>query len=107
MSWPGQRPSLETFVAEGSWLIFDLFEVKGKPEWLLIPSQHWAKFEEYRKIKEFADHLPVTNDSAERGIALIKACIEKVSDWWKWETRLDSNSGKLPKQNYQVKQRCP
>ena len=38
MSWPGQRPSLETFVAEGSWLIFDLFEVKGKPEWLLIPS---------------------------------------------------------------------
>ena len=81
MSWPGQRPSLETFVAEGSWLIFDLFEVKGKPEWLLIPSQHWAKFEEYRKIKEFADHLPVTNDSAERGsIALIKACIEKVTD---------------------------
>ena len=57
-----------------------VFEVKGKPEWLLIPSQHWAKFEEYRKIKEFADHLPVTNDSAERGIALIKACIEKVTD---------------------------
>ena len=78
LSWPGERPSLEVFVDNGSWLIFDLCGIEGKPEWLKIPSQHWKEFEEFRTMNTFVQNLPVINDSAERGMALIKAFIDKV-----------------------------
>ena len=80
MIWPGQRPCLSSFVGEGSWLLFDICGVETKPEWLLIPSKHWETFEDFRRMKEFAENLPITNDTAERGMALIKTYIEKVCD---------------------------
>ena len=78
LSWPGERPSLEVFVDKSSWLIFNLCGIEGKPDWLKIPSQHWQEFEDFRKMNTFVQNLPVINDSAERGMALIKAFIDKV-----------------------------
>ena len=80
MVWPGQRPCLSVFVGKGSWMLFDICGGETKPEWLLIPSKHWEKFEDFRRMKEFAENLPVTNDTADRGMALIKTYIDKVSD---------------------------
>lgn len=80
ITWPNQRPCLSTFVGEGSWLIFELLDIYGKPEWLKIPSDHWQQFEEYRKMKEFVTNLPVINDSAERAMALIKKYVNNVKD---------------------------
>ena len=80
MIWPGQRPCLSVFVGKGSWLLFDICGVETKLEWLLIPSKHWETFEDFRRMKEFAENLPVTNDTAEHGMALIKTYIDKVRD---------------------------
>ena len=76
----GIKSCLSSFVGEGSWLLFDICGVETKPEWLLIPSKHWETFEDFRRMKEFAENLPVTNDTAERGMALIKTYIDKVCD---------------------------
>ena len=78
LSWPGERPSLEVFVDKSSWLIFNLCGIEGKPDWLKIPSQHWQEFEDFRKMNTFVQNLPVINDSAERGMALIKSFIDNV-----------------------------
>ena len=78
MSWPGERPSLEEFVDKISWLIFDLCGIEGTPEWLKIPSQLWPEFEDFRKMNTYVKNLSVINDSAERGMALIKSFIDKV-----------------------------
>ena len=78
LSWPGERPSLEEFVDKGSWLIFDLCGIEGTPEWLKIPSQLWPEFEDFRKMNTYVKNLSVINDSAERGMALIKSFIDKV-----------------------------
>jgi hypothetical protein len=51
MIWPGQRPSLSVFVGKGSWMLFEICGVETKPEWLLIPSKHWEKFEDFRRMK--------------------------------------------------------
>ena len=69
---------LKEFVDKGSWLLFDLCGIKGKPEWLKIPSHLWSEFEDFNKMNTFASNLPVINDSAERGMALIKSYIDKV-----------------------------
>ena len=52
--------------------------IEGKPDWLKIPSQHWQEFEDFRKMNTFVQNLPVINDSAERGMALIKSFIDNV-----------------------------
>ena len=80
MTWPGQRPSLSTFIGPGSWLIFELLGIKDKPEWFLIPSEHWCKFDSYRKLEHFVTNLPVVNDGAERAMAMIKTYVDNVRD---------------------------
>ena len=45
-----------------------------------LSSNMWTMFTEYRKIAEFANNLPVTNDLAERGINLITEYINKSED---------------------------
>ena len=45
-----------------------------------MPAGHWELFEGYAKVKKFVDKLPVTNDSAERGMALIKQFVNNVKD---------------------------
>ena len=71
---------MSTFVGPASWLLFDLLRINGKPEWLQIPSEYWAKFEDYRKIKIFMSNLPFVNDGAERAMAMMKKYIDKVKN---------------------------
>ena len=49
-------------------MLFEICGVETKPEWLLIPFNHWEKFEDFRRMKEFAENLPVTNNTAARAI---------------------------------------
>ena len=60
--------------------MFDLVGVTEKPEWLELPAVEWELFESYCAMKKFVDTLPVTNDCAERGMALIKQFINNVKD---------------------------
>ena len=80
MELPGGRPCLSSFVGSGSWLLFDMAGVKERPEWLQSPAMQWELFEGYAIVKKFVDKLPVTNDSAERGMALIKQFIINAKD---------------------------
>ena len=64
LTWPGERPKMNTFVGEASWLLFKLANVNGTHEWMKIPCKHWAQFEEYNTLEVFARNLTVTNDSA-------------------------------------------
>ena len=57
-----------------------------KPEWLQLPAVEWKLYEGYSVMKKFVDKLPVANDSAERGIALIKQFINNVKDEGKRQT---------------------
>ena len=67
-------------VTSSSWLIFDILSLTGPQDWLQLSSNMWTMFTEYRKIAEFANNLPVTNDLAERGINLITEYINKSED---------------------------
>ena len=80
MTWPGERPCLSTFVGSASWLLFDLLGINGKPEWLLIPSEYWDQFQDYRNMKIFVMNLPCVNDGAERAMAMMKKYIDKVKN---------------------------
>ena len=80
MTWPGERPCLSTFVGSASWLLFDLLGINGKPEWLLIPSEYWDQFQDYRNMKLFVMNLPCVNDGAERAMAMMKKYIDKVKN---------------------------
>ena len=71
---------MSTFVGPASWLLFDLLGINGKPEWLQIPSEYWAKFEDYRKIKILVSNLPFVNEGAERAIVMMKRYVDKVKD---------------------------
>lgn len=74
------RPRLSSLVTSSSWLIFDILGLTGPQDWLQLSSNMWTMFTEYRKIAEFANNLPVTNDLAERGIHLITEYINKSED---------------------------
>ena len=71
-------PDMSSFITSDSWLVFDLLGLTGSQDWLTIPSCLWSSFQEYQKVKEFVDNIYVCNDIAERGVALITSCIDKV-----------------------------
>ena len=77
--WSGQY-RLETLVNPNSWLILQLLNLQGSQDWLLTPCSMWQLFGDYRKLEEFSVNLPVTNDLAERGVALISQFVYKVED---------------------------
>ena len=83
LDWRGEkitRPRLATLVNPNSWLIFQLLNLEGSQDWLLTPCSMWQLFGDYRKLEEFSLNLPVTNDLAERGVALISQFVDKVED---------------------------
>ena len=81
IDWSGDEvklPPLGSFVSHESWLIFDILKLTGAQDWLLISANLWENFGEYREFKEFASNLPVKNDIAERGIAMVTQFVNKV-----------------------------
>ena len=68
----GEKPILSSFIGEKSWLLFSLLKLHGSQEWLNIPAEHWDHFQDFKKASEFVHSLSCVNDSAERGIKLIK-----------------------------------
>ena len=64
----------------GCCLIYWELTINGKPEWLQIPSEYWAKFEDYRKIKILVSNLPFVNEGAERAMAMMKRYVDEVKD---------------------------
>lgn len=51
--------------------MFHLLQLHNRQEWMLVPSNLWILFEDFRVAKEFVDSLITVNDCAERGIKLI------------------------------------
>jgi hypothetical protein len=71
-------PDMSSFVTSASWVIFDLLGLSGSQDWLTIPAKLWVNFTEFKKLKEFAENIAVSNDIAERGVALISSYINTV-----------------------------
>ena len=82
LDWSGgvERPDLSVFINSKSWLIFDLLELRGPQDWLLLSCNQWEIFSEYKQFKEFTSNLAICNDVAERGVQLISNYIEKTQD---------------------------
>ena len=80
MTWPDRRPKMCCFVGPESWLLFDLLNLPGSNDWLLVPAAHWHNLEEYKKIETFLTNLPCVNDGSERAVAMIGTYINSVKD---------------------------
>ena len=81
VDWSGEEivtPDMSSFVTSASWVIFDLLGLSGSQDWLTIPAKLWVNFTEFKKLKEFAENIAVSNDIAERGVALISTYINTV-----------------------------
>ena len=71
-------PDMSAFVSSDSWLVFDMLDLTGSQDWLTIPPILWKNFQEFRKLREFAENISVCNDIAERGVSLITSFINKA-----------------------------
>ena len=80
LDWSGgiERPDLSVFIDSKAWLIFDLLELTGPQDWLLLSCNQWEIFSEYKQFKEFTSNLAICNDVAERGVQLISNFIIKA-----------------------------
>ena len=67
-------PSLESFVGERSWSIFQKLSANG--EWLDLPVEEWENNEEFQRIKSTLSDLKVVNDPAE-------LCIKDIQEYCK------------------------
>ena len=65
------RQNMDTLVTSDSWLVFQLLGLDGPQDWLQTPASLWHLFAEFKKFKELAFNISVTNDIAERGIHLM------------------------------------
>ena len=67
MFWTTGCPTLDTFLNGRSFL---LWEVMGQTQenlaWLEQPVDDWERYDDYRKLFFFVNHLVVVNDPAER-----------------------------------------
>lgn len=73
-----QRPSMDSFVGERSWLIFDKLHAAGA--WLGQSVDEWDNNDEYMKIKTCLQDLKVVNDLAERCIKDIQEYADLAKD---------------------------
>ena len=87
LEWKGKekgeeirRPKLNTLVTPNSWLVFQLLGLEDKQDWLQTPCSMWNLFADYNKLEDFASNLPVVNDLAERGVAMISQFVNNVED---------------------------
>ena len=64
-------------------MIFRILGI-GDRDWLeallFLPCSKWSQVSNYKKFVEFCENLTVTNDVAERGIALITGYMDRVKD---------------------------
>ena len=85
MGWTkeGTPPPPSEFISSESHLIFKILGINGS-DWLesllLLPCSAWNQVTSYEKFSVFVNNLSVTNDVAERGIALITKYMDRVSD---------------------------
>ncbi|KAF0310611.1 hypothetical protein FJT64_018407 [Amphibalanus amphitrite] len=80
-----ESTSLSELVTTSSWLMFDLMGVDH--EWMTKqPPGEWEGHEAYILCKEFVKTVKVVNDTAERGIALLKTFAQHVKgqDQFQW-----------------------
>ena len=71
------NPSLVQFIGPDSKMIFDLIGLDKKDlEWMKIPPDYWKDMDGFIKFRDFANKLPVTNDSAERNVKLVQDFID-------------------------------
>ena len=71
LSLEQMRQNMDTLVTSDSWLVFQLLGLDGPQDWLQTPASLWHLFAEFKKFKELAFNISVTNDIAERGIHLM------------------------------------
>ena len=64
--WSGGTPSLATFVAKESLLIFHLLGQLRQLRWLSLPIAEWESSVEYTDFKDYIKSKSVVNDPAER-----------------------------------------
>ena len=72
------RKDMASLIGPESWLIFNLLDISGSQDWLMNPASTWPLSKEFQKLKDFACHLVVINDLAERGIHLATEFINAV-----------------------------
>ena len=70
---------LSDLVDEKSWQVFRLLNVDASC-WLSQPVSAWKKDEEYLGYCHFVRNVQVTNDVAERGVAMVEEFIDQVKD---------------------------
>jgi hypothetical protein len=73
-----QKLTLASLISSESWALFDCLGISDTA-WLKTPPSTWDSNESYHKLKKFVTSLLVTNDCAERGVALISDYIEIVT----------------------------
>ena len=72
---------MQRLVGEESWFIPDMLGLSSNDMvWLQLRVDEWSLLSGYRKLKAFIDGLSVTNDCAERGVALIQSFIDCTTD---------------------------
>jgi hypothetical protein len=67
-----------SIISPASWALFNGLEISDTA-WLTTPPSTWGGNESYDKLNTFATKLLLTNDCAERGVALISDYIEIVT----------------------------
>lgn len=69
---------LVDLVTDGSWLLFQLLQLNPRP-WLEQPVSEWERDAGYTAFRDFVCVLNVTNDVAERGVAMIETFANTVT----------------------------
>lgn len=79
-----ESTGLSDLVSAPSWLLFDL--TNADSEWLAKPSGEWEQHDSYLQCKAFVHSVKVVNDTAERGIAMLKsfAPLVKGQEQFQW-----------------------
>ena len=72
------RKDMASLVGIESWLLFDLLELKGNQDWMLLPTSTWHVNPQYKVLDDFTRQLTVVNDLAERGIHLATDFVNRV-----------------------------
>ena len=69
---------LADLVTDDSWLIFQLLQLDPR-SWLEQPVSEWARDAGFTVFRDFVCSLNVTNDVAERGVAMIETFANTVT----------------------------
>jgi hypothetical protein len=70
--------TLASLISPVSWALFNSLGISDTT-WLKKPTSTWGGHESYDKLSRFATSLLVTNDCAEREVALITDYIEIIT----------------------------